>query len=189
MFFFVTLVAVLFGGIWIYNHQVSLHFRLQEALSGVDVQLKRRHDLIPNLVEVVKGYGHYEKGLLEKLALARSLAAGEKTPLERGPAEGEVVRGLRSLLAVVEAYPDVKADRQFLALQGALVKVEDELQMSRRYYNGTVRDYNVSVLSFPGNIIAGMAGRAPAVFFEIEYATERSVPDVRFQGEDKGVVV
>ena len=180
LFVLVFMIGVLGVGIWFYNRLVSLRNLLKEALSGIDVQLKRRHDLVPNLVEVVKGYRDYEKGLLERVTLIRSQVMAVQSPLERLPLESSLVSGLRSLLAIAEAYPDLKANQQFLSLQNALVKVEDELQMARRYYNGTVRDYNTCVQSFPGNMIAAKAGFQVSAFFEIEYATERVTPDMNF---------
>ena len=179
----VIAAGVLAAGIWSYNRQIALRNLMQEALSGIDVQLKRRHDLVPNLVEIVKSYSQYEKHLLEQVTQARTRAGGTQGPLQRLPLEMELARSLRGLLAVVEKYPDLKADGQFLALQSSLVKVEDELQMARRYYNGTVRDLNICIRSVPGNIIAAIFHFQPAEFFEIEYATERSVPDVTFASQ------
>ncbi|MBF0485377.1 MAG: LemA family protein [Candidatus Omnitrophica bacterium] len=186
----IVLIAIVFFAVFSvmsqYNRQVALRSRLEEALSGVDVQLKRRHDLIPNLVSIVKGYARYEKDLLEEVTLARSKAVQWDNTIERARAEGQLALGLRSLLAVAERYPDLKANQSFLGLQTSLVKVEDELQMARRYYNGTVRDYNVCIKSFPGNVVAGMYGFKPAQFFEIEYATDRAVVDVSFSQSLKG---
>ncbi len=178
MLLIIIAVGILLLGIWFYNRQVSLRNRTLEAWSGIDVQLKRRHDLIPNLVEVVKGYSHYEGDLLKQVVLTRTQAVRSTPSLECAQAEKELGKGLRSLLAIAEAYPNLKADQQFLTLQNTLTKVEDELQMARRYYNGTIRDYNTSIQSFPGNMIAKLVCFKAGTFFEIEYATERSVPDV-----------
>jgi LemA protein len=176
--FLIVVCAAVFTGVLIFNRMVSLRNMLQEALSGVDVQLKRRHDLIPNLVKIVEGYGHYEKALLEKVTAARNQTAGTQPLVARGGIETDLAKALRSFLAVAEAYPDLKADKQFTSLHESLVKVEDELQMARRYYNGAVRDYNILLQSFPGNILASRFGFTPAAFFEVEYATDRVVPDV-----------
>jgi len=139
---------------------------LKEAWSGIDVQLKRRADLVPALVEVVKGYVSHEKKLFTETATLR-------TP-------HEVVEGMKSIFALVESYPQLKADGNFLDLQKNLVAIEDDLQYARRYYNGTVRNYNTRIQAFPGVLVAKLMGAKDEAFFEVEYVTERKNPDVAF---------
>src|SRR5205807_6000954 len=139
-----------------YNSLVQLRVRAESAWSDIDVQLKRRHDLIPNLVETVKGYAAHEKGTFEDVARLRSEAMQATTPEQKMQAEGQLTNALRGLLAIAEAYPQLRASEQFTALQGSLNEVEDALQNSRRYYNAVVRDYNTKLQSFPTNLIGGM---------------------------------
>jgi len=152
----------------------------REAWSGIDVQLRRRHNLIPNLVEIVKGYGAHERNLLHDITQLRArnieINPASLKPLE--VSENALSQLLKRLLVLVEAYPDLKANANFMELQRQLVEVEDHLQYARRYYNGTVRNYNTRVESFPGNLVAGVFGFGLAEFFQIETATERSVPEV-----------
>jgi LemA protein len=163
-----------------YNSLVQLRVRADSAWSDIDVQLKRRHDLVPNLVETVKGYAAHEKGTFENVARYRSAAMSATSVEERGQAEGMLTQALRGLLAVAEAYPQLRASEQFQALQGSLNQLEDALQNSRRYYNAVVRDLNTKIQSFPTNIIAGMFNFQQRQFFEIADATERNVPAVKF---------
>jgi LemA protein len=163
-----------------YNGLVQLRVRADSAWSDIDVQLKRRHDLIPNLVETVKGYATHEKGTFENVAKFRSAAMAATTPEERGQAEGMLTQALRGLLAVAEAYPQLQASQQFQSLQTSLSSLEDAIQNSRRYYNAVVRDLNTKIQSFPTNIIAGMFNFQQRQFFEIADATERNVPAVKF---------
>jgi LemA protein len=163
-----------------YNSLVQLRVRADSAWSDIDVQLKRRHDLIPNLVETVKGYAAHEKGTFENVAKYRSAAMSATSVEERGQAEGMLTQALRGLLAVAEAYPQLRASEQFQSLQGSLNQLEDALQNSRRYYNAVVRDLNTKIQSFPTNIIAGMFNFQQRQFFEIADATERNVPAVKF---------
>ena len=163
-----------------YNALVQLKVRADSAWSDIDVQLKRRHDLIPNLVETVKGYATHEKGTFENVAKYRSAAMAAQTPEERGQAEGALTMALRGLLAVAEAYPQLQASEQFKSLQNSLSSLEDALQNSRRYYNAVVRDLNTKIQSFPTNIIAGMFHFQMRQFFEITEPTERDVPAVKF---------
>ena len=151
----------------------------REAWSGVDVQLKRRHDLIPRLVECVKGYKGYEASLLENLAMVRANAQTVKGVSETGKAEQGVTQTLRTLLAVAEAYPDLKAARNFQELSAALIDTEDQLQYARRYYNGTVRDYTILAESFPSRLVAGLFGFRPDGYFEVESSIERQAPEVK----------
>jgi len=152
--------------ILLFNRFVGARNRLQEAWSGIDVQLKRRSDLVPALVETVKGYGRHEQSLFTDVAKLRS--------------QKDIVAGLKGVFALVESYPQLKADKNFLDLQKNLSQVEDDLQYARRYYNGTVRDYNTAIQSFPGNLVARFAGFKEEPFYEVEYVTERKNPDVAF---------
>ena len=165
--------------IWIYNLFVRDKNRVAEAWSGIDVQLKRRANLVPNLVNVVTGYADYEKNLLNEVTELRSRLAQESKSGERQDNENALTDGLGRLLAVVENYPDLKADTTFLQLQKQLVEIEDYIQMARRYYNGTVRNINTRVESFPSNLIAAIFGFHQKHFFEIERATERKAPQVK----------
>lgn len=173
-------IAVIVG--LLFNQLIRCRFLMKEAQSGIEVQFKRRHDLIPNIVETVKGYMQYEQKLLEDITSIRSKVLNFKDNESKQKLENSLSLGLKNIFALAENYPDLKANKSFLELHQALVEVEDQLQMARRYYNGTVRNYNIAVESFPGNIIASFFGFKPAEFFEIEYATERQAPDIRFQG-------
>ena len=164
-----------------YNRLVRARNMVREAWSGIDVQLKRRHELIPNLIEVVKGYSRYERSLLEDVARARSEAMAGEGVAGKTATETSLSEGLRRMLAVAEAYPDLKANRQFLELQKNLADVEDQIQYARRYYNGTVRDLNIRVESFPSLIPARSFGFRTAEYFELESALERRNPQVRSQ--------
>jgi len=174
----VLVIVLIIAGM--YNALVQLKVRADSAWSDIDVQLKRRHDLIPNLVETVKGYATHEKGTFENVAKYRSAAMAAQTPEERGQAEGALTMALRGLLAVAEAYPQLQASEQFKSLQNSLSSLEDALQNSRRYYNAVVRDLNTKIQSFPTNIIAGMFHFQMRQFFEITEPTERDVPAVKF---------
>ena len=174
----VVVIVLIIAGM--YNGLVQLKVRADSAWSDIDVQLKRRHDLIPNLVETVKGYASHEKGTFENGARFRSAAMAATTPEERGQAEGALTTALRGLLAVAEAYPQLQASEQFKSLQNNLSSLEDALQNSRRYYNAVVRDLNTKIQSFPTNIIAGMFNFQQRQFFEITEPTEREVPAVKF---------
>ncbi len=162
-----------------YNRFVRLRNGLKEAWSGIDVQLKRRHDLVPNLIETVRGYRDHERGLFEELA-ARRTAATQAQGLDNvAGAENGLTRGLRQIFAIAEAYPELKADSNFRQLSDSLVEIEDQLQYARRYYNGTARDLNNLAESFPSLLVAKSAGIQPAAFFEIESALERTTPEVK----------
>ena len=170
----VVFVAVIFL-IMIYNTLVQLRVRADSAWSDIDVQLKRRHDLIPNLVETVKGYAAHEKGTFENIARYRTAAMQATTPEQKMQAEGQLTMALRGLLAVAENYPQLQASQQFTSLQASLSEVEDSLQNSRRYYNAVVRDLNTRIQSFPTNIIANVMGFTPRQFFEIATADRENV--------------
>lgn len=174
----IVVLALIVAGM--YNGLVQLKVRSDSAWSDIDVQLKRRHDLIPNLVETVKGYAAHEKGTFENVAKFRSAAMAATTPEERGQAEGMLTQALRGLLAVAEAYPQLQASQQFQSLQSSLSSLEDAIQNSRRYYNAVVRDLNTKIQSFPTNIIAGMFNFQQRQFFEITEPTDRNVPAVKF---------
>jgi len=177
----IGLVAgVVIWGIAVYNNLVKLRNLKNESWSGIDVQLKRRADLIPNLMKTVKGYMEHEKDVLTAVTDSRSMARAATTPADRMKAETALSSGLGRLLAVAESYPDLKANRNFLELQKQLQEIEDQLQMARRYYNGTVRSLNISVQIFPNSVVAGMFHFEEADFFDIDDAQDREVPDVKF---------
>ena len=179
---FIFVVVIVLTIIWLivqYNRLVFARNLVREAWSGIDVQLKRRYDLIPNLVETVKGYGTYEQTLLDDIIKLRSKTTGTETLQEKAGAENEISSALRTIFAAAEAYPDLKASRSFLELQKSLIDIEDQLQYARRYYNGTVRDYNTEIESFPGNLLAQLFKFEKEEFFEITLATEREAPEVK----------
>ena len=163
-----------------YNSLVQLKVRADSAWSDIDVQLKRRHDLIPNLVETVKGYAAHEKGTFENIAKFRSQAMQATTPADKAQAEGQLTGALKSLFAVAENYPELKASEQFTGLQTSLNSTEDNIQNARRYYNAVIRDYNTRVQSFPVNIIAGTFGFQTKQFFEVESPEDRQNVQVKF---------
>lgn len=166
--------------VWTYNRLVTLRFRAKEALSDIDVQLKRRFDLIPNLVEAVKGYMAHEKGVLENVTAARASVAGAKgNPLEREQSENMLTNTLKTLFAVAENYPDLKANANFLDLQRELADTENKIQASRRFYNGTVRDLNTKIETVPTNLVAGAFGFKSEPFFQAEEG-ERGPVQVKF---------
>ncbi|WP_374970728.1 LemA family protein [Terrabacter sp. BE26] len=174
----VVLAAIV--GVVTYNGLIGLRNRVEEGWRQIDVELKRRHDLIPNLVETVKGYASHERGTLEDVMQARSAAmSGAPTPAAAAQAEGQLSQALGRLLAVAEAYPDLKANQSFLALQQELTSTEDRIASSRRYYNALVRELNTKVESVPSNVVANMAGVKRAEYFEAP-ATEAVVPNVSF---------
>ncbi|MHC4481465.1 MAG: LemA family protein [Planctomycetota bacterium] len=161
-----------------FNRLVRDRNLMEEAWSGIDVQLKRRHDLVPSIVEVVQSYSAHERGLLEQVTRARSESRRADDIKQREATENVLSERLKTLFAVAEDYPDLKADSSYLALQRQLVEVEDQIQMARRYYNGRVRNYDIRVESFPGNIAASLFGFRRAEFFQIETATERRAPEL-----------
>ena len=174
----VALAAFILAGM--YNSLVQLRVRTESAWSDIDVQLKRRHDLIPNLVETVKGYAAHEKGTFENIAKYRSIAMQATTPADKAQAEGQLSTALKSLFAVAESYPQLQASQEFTELQNSLNSIEDNIQNARRYYNAVVRDYNTRVQSFPSNIVAGMFGFQARQFFEMESAADRENVAVKF---------
>jgi LemA protein len=178
----VIVVAVIGYAVYLYNDLVKQRQLTEEGWSGIDVQLKRRADLIPNLLETVKGYMGHERETLEAVTNARAAAqAGSNAgPAARAQLEGALSGALGRLLAVAEAYPDLKANTTFLEFQQALQTVEDELQLSRRYYNGAARNLNIAVESFPSVIIANFFKFMKAEYFELENEADRAVPNVKF---------
>ncbi len=178
----IILIVIVLIGAWVvsvYNRLVQQRNLVDEGWSGIDIQLKRRYDLIPNLVETVKGYSIHEKSVLENIASLRSTAMGAKTLTEKTEAEEGLTKALKTLFAVAENYPDLKANQNFLSLQKSLSSIEEEIQLSRRYYNGAARIYNVAVTVFPTSIVAGMAGFKKVPYFEATEA-EREVQKVKF---------
>lgn len=175
-----SIIVVLLAAILIYNKLVRLRNMVKEGWSGIDVQLKRRASLIPNLVETVRGYMGHERSLLSEITELRSKSLETRNIGDRGPIETALSRSLSNLMAVAENYPDLKASQNFLALQKDLADIEDQIQMARRYYNGTVRNLNIAVESFPGNIVARLFAFGPADFFALDDAGERQIPEVRF---------
>lgn len=177
------IVVVVIGyGIMAYNNLVRQRQLTQEGWSGIDVQLKRRTDLIPNLMEAVKGYMSHERETLEAVTQARAAAqaAQNGTPEQRAQAEGVLSGALGRLFAVAEAYPDLKASQNFMQFQEELSNTENEIQLSRRYYNGTARDLNTAVESFPSNVIANTFKFEKVQYFEMENPADRAVPQVKF---------
>src|SRR5271155_2407850 len=164
--FLVILVVIAVALVGSYNSLVQLRVRSDSAWSDIDVQLKRRHDLIPNLVETVKGYATHEKGTFEDIAKFRSMAMQATGPADKAAAENQLTGALKSLFAVAENYPQLKASEEFTQLQGSLSQTEDTIQNARRYYNAVVRDLNTKIQSFPTNILAGMFGFQARQFFE-----------------------
>jgi len=177
---FGLIILVVFWLIFTYNGLVTLKNRAKEAWADIDVQLKRRYDLIPNLVETVKGYMAEEKEIFEKVAEARSRAMGATNLKEKGEAENVLTNTLKSLFAVVENYPELKASTNFLELQRELTDTEDKIQAARRFYNGNVRDLNIRIESFPANFIAATFGFQKIELFELAVPEEREAPKVKF---------
>ena len=170
------IVAVIGIFLWItYNGLVTLKIRVDEAWSDITVQLKRRADLIPNLINTVKGYAAHESGVFEKVTEARSAILGAGTPKEAAKADNMMEDALKSIFAVAEAYPDLKASTNFSELQAELVDTEDKIQASRRFYNGGVRDLNTKIALFPNNIFAGMLGFKEREFYEVDEAERATV--------------
>jgi len=175
------LVLLVIYLIALYNGLVQKRNRVDNSWAQIDVQLKRRRDLIPNLVETVKGYAAHERGTFEAVTEARARAAGAQTVAETAQAEGLLSQALGRLFAVAEAYPDLKANQNFLDLQAQLKDTEDKIAVSRQVYNDTVLTYNNGIQVFPAVMIAGMFGFTRREFFEIENPEDREVPEVSFQ--------
>jgi LemA protein len=163
-----------------YNGLVRLKVQCDNAWSDIDVQLKRRYDLIPNIVETVKGYAAHEKGTLEAVVAARNQAMSAQGPAAKGEAEGMLTGALRQVFALAEAYPQLRAVESFTQLQSTLSQIEDTLQNARRYYNAVVRDFNTMIEQFPSNIVAGMGHFKEREFFQVSAPAEREAPKVSF---------
>ena len=172
-------VLIVLWAIMTYNGLVSRRAMVAEGWSGIDAQLKRRVDLVPNLVETVKGYATHERTTFDELTKMRS-QTGSQDPVQRAAAEGAITAAIGKIMAVAEAYPDLKASANFQSLQKELSDLEDQIQLARRYYNGAVRNFNVSVQQFPSNLVANMGGFTAAKFFELDNPAERNAPKVSF---------
>lgn len=180
----IVLVVLAILVIWmvaVYNGFITRINRTKEAWSDIEVQMKRRYDLIPNLVETVKGYAAHEKGVFEQVSAARSAAMGASGIAEKAQAENALAGTLKSLFAVAEAYPELKANENFLQLQRELADTEDKIQAARRFYNSNVRDLNISIGQFPGNLMAGMFDFKPMDLFELAEGEEAAREPVRVQ--------
>ena len=179
----IGIVIIVLLALWIifgYNRFITLINRAKEAWSDIDVQLKRRYDLIPNLVSTVKGYATHENSAFENVTKARAAAMGAGNLADKSQAELGLTGALKSLFAVAEAYPELKANTNFLQLQGELSDTENKIQASRRFYNGTVRDLNTSVETFPNNLIAGFFKFEKLEFFELENENAKEPVEVKF---------
>lgn len=175
-----VVILILLFVVGMYNGLVRLKVQCDNAWADIDVQLKRRYDLIPNLVETVKGYAAHEKGTLEAVVNARSRAMSATTPGDKAQAENMLSGALKSLFALSESYPQLRAVESFTSLQASLSEIEDTVQNARRYYNAVVRDLNTKIQQFPTNIFAGMLGFKPREFFEVSAPAEREAPKVSF---------
>jgi len=175
-----VILTVFLLGVTQYNRLVRSRQMTQEGLSGIDVQLKRRADLIPNLLEAVKGYMGHERQVLERVTELRTKSLQAGSVAEKGQVEGMLTEALRTLFAVAENYPDLKASQNFMELQQSLADIEEQIQLSRRYYNGAARNLNILVESFPSNIVARMFGFTQVEYFELEDQGDRAVPRVSF---------
>jgi LemA protein len=176
----VVIGAFILFVIAMYNGLIRLRVQCDNAWSDIDVQLKRRYDLVPNLVETVKGYAGHEKGTLEAVVQARNSAMSAQGPAAKADAENMLTGALRQVFALAEAYPQLRAVESFTQLQNTLTSLEDTIQNARRYYNAVVRDLNTKIQVFPSNIIAGMFNFKPREFFEVSAPTERDAPKVSF---------
>jgi LemA protein len=179
MWILIVALIVLAGGIVMYNGLVRMREQVQASWADIDVQLKRRHDLVPNLVETVKGYATHEQSTLERVIQARNAAVVAHGPVKQAEAENALTGALRSLFALSEAYPQLRADRSFGQLQQTLAQLEEQIQQARRYYNAIVRDYNTRTQQIPTSLVAASFGFHQEDFFEIDEG-ERAVPNVRF---------
>ncbi|UCF20061.1 MAG: LemA family protein [Gemmatimonadota bacterium] len=177
----IGVIVVIAGiGIVLYNQLASLRVRADAAWADIDAQLKRRYDLIPNLVETVKGYASHEKGVFERVTELRSQAIAAQGPAEQAKAENMLTQALRSIFAVAENYPQLRASENFSQLQGTLSEIEDKIQAARRYYNAVVRDYNTKVHVIPSSLVATMFNFKDREYFELESPEERKAVRVDF---------
>lgn len=179
----VIVLVVVSATVLVYNRLVTLRNMVREGWSGIDVQLMRRATLIPNLVETVKGYMVHERNLLAEIAELRARSLRTEKVAEKGEIETALSRSLDSLIAVAEGYPDLKASQNFLELQKELSDIEDQIQMARRYYNGTVRNLNIAVESFPSNLVAKLFTFVQADFFAIDDDNDRQAPQIRMESD------
>lgn len=175
-----VVALVLLYGVSVYNKLVRFRTLVEEAWSGISVQLKKRHDLIPNLVETVKGYATHERETFESVTQARTTAMQAHDVKAQEAAENQLSGALMRLMAVAESYPELKANENFMQLQGRLSSIEGDIEKSRRYYNGSVRQKNILIDTFPSNIIAGMFNFTKSTFFELENEAEKAVPQIKF---------
>lgn len=183
MYIYILIAAVVIVALWfiaVYNGLIKSRNRTDEAWSDIDVQLKRRYDLIPNLMETVKGYMKHEEGVLTKVTEARASAMNATGKADKGKAENMLSETLKSLFAVAESYPDLKASQNFLQLQDEISDTENKIQAARRFYNGQVRDFNTKIQVFPTNMIGNMLGFKAYEFFEVENEKERENVKVKF---------
>jgi len=176
----IAIALILFYGVGVYNKLVRKRSMVEEGWSGIDVQLKKRYNLIPNLVETVKGYASHEKETLNQVILARNNALEAKDIKTHNQAEKQLNQALANVFALGEAYPDLKANQNFLQLQQELSSIENDIEKARRYYNGTVRENNILVESFPSNLIAGRFDFRLSEYFELEDDGQRNMPKVQF---------
>ena len=175
------LAFLFFYGVSLYNRLVTLRNLVAEAWSSIDVMLKKRHNLISNLVETVKGYAQHERGTLEDVVKARSRAVDADSVEQQQEAENQLTSALGNLFALAEQYPDLKASTNFLQMQADLSVIEQDIERARRYYNGTVRDYNIYIEQFPSNLVAGMYNFQKGDFFELTNVSDRELPKVDFK--------
>jgi LemA protein len=175
-----VVVVLLLGAVTIYNKLVTNKNLVAEGWSGIDVQLKRRNDLIPNLIETVKGYMGHERGVLDQVTELRTKSQAAQGVADQAKVEGAMGAALANLFAVAENYPDLKASQNFMELQKSLADIEDQVQLARRYYNGAARNFNILIQSFPSNLMASAFHFTTVEYFEIEDAAERAVPKVAF---------
>ena len=175
-----VVVVLLLGAVTIYNKLVTNKNLVAEGWSGIDVQLKRRNDLIPNLIESVKGYMGHERGVLDQVTELRTKSQAAQSVGDKAKVEGAMGAALANLFAVAENYPDLKASQNFMELQKSLADIEDQVQLARRYYNGAARNFNILIQSFPSNLLASAFHFTTVEYFEIEDAAERAVPKVSF---------
>ncbi|MBL4694158.1 LemA family protein [Candidatus Gracilibacteria bacterium] len=180
----IVLAIILVFAVGVYNGLIKLKNKVNEAWADIDTQLKRRYDLIPNFVETVKGYASHEAGTLEKVVQARTQAMGAQNPKDKEAAENMLSQTLKSIFALAENYPELKANQNFLELQKALKEIEEHIQLSRRYYNATVRDFNTKIQVFPNNLLAGILGFIKRDFFQADDSEKENVK-VSFQKTDE----
>ena len=183
IFIYILAGLIIIGIFWfiaVFNGIISLKNRTQEAWSDIDVQLKRRHDLIPNLIETVKGYAKQEKEVFEKVTEARSSAINAKGAGEAAKAENMLTDALKSVFAVAENYPTLRSSENFQKLQDELTDTENKIEASRRFYNGNVRDFNTKIQIFPNSMVAGVTGSKPFELFQVADAKEKENPEVKF---------